>query len=242
MTKTISEQLAEKTLKELGLTRVNGQLVEDQTFKHKSPLQNSRVWKHPEGYKYLVQWSNSVLLRYFGRRLTDSLPKSEYRRKAQLDDCLRSVIRNIEEGFKRSTTSDYLQFLSYSQASLEEGKGDIKDLTQDNFLKSKLGSSLTSIGINLGDFNKALSSSNHPLYSSNNPLEEFKGSYRRLEEIYPPLAKVKAEDLTYEIFLELINKTDYLLRVLVQSLETKLAQNQKHYQVQQAKIKVWRKK
>ena len=207
----------------------------------KHPTQQSRTWKDPEGYKYLFPWSNAVLLRVLGRKLTDSLPKSEYRRKSQLDDCLRSVVRNIEEGFKRSTTSEYCQFLGYSQGSLEEGKGDIKDLAQDRFLSSKPGSSLLSIGVNLKSFNTSLRSSNHPLSSSKNPLEEFKGGYRRLEELYPPLSRVRPQDLTIEIFLELINKTDYLLRILVQSLEVKLAKDQKYYQVEQAKLKAWRK-
>ena len=39
-----------------------------------------------------------------------------------------------------------------------------------------------------------------------------------------------------DLFIELINKTDYLLRVLVQSLEKKLAEDQKYYQVEQARI------
>lgn len=202
--------------------------------KPKKILQNSRSWSHPEGYKFLVQWSNSVLLRYLGRKLTDFLPKSEYRRKAQLDDCLRSVVRNIEEGYKRSTTAEYTQFLGYSQGSLEEGKGDIKDLTQDRFLKSRIGSSLTDLGIDLGEFNWK--------------LKEFRGGlevdkqqdtflYRPLEVLYPPLSRVHAQDLTYEMFLELINKTDFLLRKLVESLEVKLNQDRKGYQVDQLRIK-----
>ena len=137
----------------------------------KQPTQSSRVWKDPEGYKYLVQWSNAVLLRLLVRKLTESLPKSEYRRKAQLDDCARSVVRNIEEGYKRATTAEYIQFLGYSQGSLEETKGDIKDLTQDKFLKSIPGSGLTSIGVNLKSFNE----------SFKRPLEDFKGVYRSLE-------------------------------------------------------------
>jgi hypothetical protein len=127
-----------------------------------------------------------------------------------------------------------VQFIGYSQGSLEEIKGDVRDWAQDKFLPSKPGSSLAGIGINLIDFNRSL---NRPLKSSNNPLEEIKGEYRSLEEIYPPLASIKSSDLTYEIFLELINKTDYLLRVLVQSLEKKLNQDHKGYQIDQLKIR-----
>ena len=216
-----------------------------------NPLKStSRSWTDPEGYKYLVPWSNAVLLRFFVRRFTESLPKSEYRRKSQVDDAARSVVRNIEEGFKRTTTGEYLQFVGYSQGSLEEVRGDIRELAEDKFLRSEPGSSLVGIGINLGDFNKGLredkgnikdskgplpsshsplNSSKSPLSSSNYPLTSFKSSppvkdfaYRPLTALYPPLSNFKVSNLTYEIFIELINKTDWLLRQLVQSLEQKL--------------------
>lgn len=213
----------------------------------KRPLQRSRVWKDPEGYKYLGVWSNTVLLRFLVREFTASLPKSEYRRKAQVDDAARSTVRNVEEGYKRSTTSEYLQFLGYSQGSLEEVKGDIRELTEDKFLKTKPGSSLAGLGIELGDFNKALRSLKDPLISSKNPLRGAKGKlrdgkeseflYRPLTILYPPLRKLEAENLTYEIFMELINKTDYLFRALVLSLEKKLNEEQKGYQIEQARIR-----
>ena len=208
MTNSVSQQLAEKTLRELSATE--------------KPQQNSRAWKDPEGYKYLVPWSNTVLLRFFVRRFTESLPKSEYRRKSQIDDAARSVVRNIEEGYKRTTTSEYLQFIGYSQGSLEEVKGDIRELTEDKFLQSKPGSSLVGIGINLGKFNQG--------------LKEDKGNYRKIKDfnyhpltlLYPPLSNIEVKNLTYEIFIELINKTDWLLRKLVESLENKLRINKKN--------------
>ncbi|MBI4098257.1 MAG: hypothetical protein HY426_04440 [Candidatus Levybacteria bacterium] len=209
----------------------------DKTFRELSapekPKQRSRVWKHPQGYRYLVQWSNAVLLRYLIRLLTNSLPKSEYRRKAQLDDAGRS----------------YLDFIGFSQGSLEEDKGDIRELTEDGFLRSQPGSGLGDIGINLGDFNTALKP------GVKGDLEEHKGGlqerpgqkqnpdsdklflYRPLTTLYPPLAKVRAQDLTYEMFIELINKTDFLLRKLVESLERKLSTDQKYYQVERARIR-----
>ncbi|KKP67343.1 MAG: S23 ribosomal protein [Candidatus Roizmanbacteria bacterium GW2011_GWA2_35_19] len=202
MDKSISQQLVEKTLREIEET--------------KNPQSSSRAWTDPDGYKYLVPWSNAVLLRFFIRKFTESLPKSEYRRKSQVDDAARSVVRNIEEGYKRTTTSEYLQFIGYSQGSLEEVKGDVRELTEDKFLQSSPGSSLVGIGINLGELNKG--------------LKENKGNYRKIKDfnyhpitlLYPPLNNVTAHDLTYEIFIELINKTDWLLRKLVESLENKL--------------------
>lgn len=152
-----------------------------------------------------------------------------------MDDAARSVVRNQEEGFKRSTTKEYSDFIGFSQGSLEEVKGDIRELAEDGFLKSKPGSSLASIGLNLKDLNTVL--------KPKGKLEEFKGElkesflYQPLTILYPPLNKVRAEDLSYEIFLELINKTDYNLRVLVESLEKKLNDEKKGYQIEQARIK-----
>ncbi|PIU03330.1 hypothetical protein COT44_03855 [Candidatus Shapirobacteria bacterium CG08_land_8_20_14_0_20_39_18] len=211
----IIQELVEKTMRELNTP--------------KKPVQSSRVWKDPEGYRYLTSWSNSVLLRHFIRLYTISLPKSEYRRKAQLDDAGRSNVRNQEEGFKRSTTSEYIEFVGFSPGSLEEIKGDVRELAEDGFLPSKPESSLAGIGINLKDLNTALK-------EVKGNLENGKFLYRPLTILYPPLTQIKAENLTYEIFIELINKTDYLLRVLVQSLEKKLAEDQKYYQVEQARI------
>ena len=187
--------------------------------RQKNPSQNSRTWTHPEGYRYLVQWSNAILLRFLVTIFTSKV--KSFKRKDQLDDAARSTVRDIEEGYKRANTAPYIEFLSYSQGSLEEVKGDIRDATQDGLLKSRPGSSLADLGINLKELNSAL----RPLPSSIDPLsssklKDIKGGYRSvkepesdkkifafrpLQEIYPPLAKVKPEDLTYEIFFELIN-------------------------------------
>lgn len=229
---TIQNELVEKTMREL--------------TKPKHPQSRSRIWKDPEGYKYLVAWSNAVLLRFLIRLITNSLSKSEYRRKSQLDDAGRSVVRNIEEGYKRATTSEYLQFIGYSQGSLEEVKGDIRELTEDRFLRSVPSSSLVGISLDLGNLNQALKgnkgqikdgikSSNPPLTSSKSNLKPWE--YHPLTILYPPLAKVRAENLTYEVFLELINKTDWNLRKLVQSLEKKVVADQKGYQIEKARIR-----
>lgn len=205
------------------------------------PLQRSRVWQDPEGYRYLVQWSNAVLLRYMVRLVTDALPKSEYRRKAQLDDAARSVVRNIEEGYKRATTREYLDFIGYSQGSLEEVKGDVREMTEDGLLVSRPGSSQGGIGIDLGDLHRALQGDKGRYRTREDSIDSDGGkrdfSYRPLKILYPPLSKVIAKELTYEIFLELINKTDWLLRKLVESLEKKLADERRWYQVEQARIR-----
>lgn len=219
------------------------------------PKQGSRTWESPVGYRYLVQWSNSVLLRYLIRQFTVTLPKSEYRRKAQLDDAARSTVRNIEEGFKRSNTSTYIEFIGFSQGSLEEVKGDIRDLVEDKFLPTMPGSSLKGVGLDLGDLNTVLKpnslkevkgnledviddvSTNNPQYTAKSFTPRAIPGYTPLDILYLPLKQLKVTDLTYEMFLELINKTDFLFRSLVESLELKLSNDQKHYKVEQAKIK-----
>ena len=241
------------------------------------PSAKSRSWGSPEGYRYLAPWSNAVLLRYFVRAYTSRLPKSEYRRKSQTDDAARSVVRNIEEGYKRATTSEYLQFLSYSEGSLEEVKGDIRELSEDGFLKSKAGSSLADLGISLKDLSDALKREHGRYYrevkgegsikgdygelggikgensdtkgedsevkgENSETLgegsgEKAPGAYRPLSEIYLPLKRLNADEVTYEQFMELINKTAFLLRKLAESLEAKLAKEGKAHEVEQLKRK-----
>ena len=211
------------------------------------PKQKSRVWSDPEGYKWLVPWSNAVLLRFLIRKFTESLPQSEYRRKAQVDDAARSVVRNIEEGYKRATTSEYIDFIGYSQGSLEEVKGDVRELTEDGFLRSQPGAALVDVGIDLGEFHGRLKERRGKVKEVTGEIEEDnKGmvqerktpwDYRPVTVLYPPLSNIYAKDLTYEMFLELINKTDYLLRTLVASLERKLAADRQGYQIQQMKLR-----
>ena len=125
----------------------------------------TRQWTHPEGYKYLAVWKNAVELQKMVKEFTKTLPRSEKRRKEHMEDASRSVQRNIEEGYKRPTTKEYLDFLGYSQGSLEELKGDVRDCLRDGLMGKEL----------------------------------------------------------HDKFIELINKTDWLFRRLVASLEKKMA-------------------
>ncbi|OGE19114.1 hypothetical protein A3J19_00525 [Candidatus Daviesbacteria bacterium RIFCSPLOWO2_02_FULL_41_8] len=209
----IQQQIA-KTLKELSAP--------------KKPLQRSRVWQDPQGYQYLAVWQNAALLRVLIRKFTLNLTLNypfERRLKAQLDDAARSQKRNIEEGWKRPTTSEYLNFLGYAQASLEEVKGDIRDAKVDSFLPSKPLSSLKDIGIDLNVFKGPAKGQ-----AKGEPTDPGHPYFQPLETLSP-------NTLTFEMFIELINKTDYLLRVLVESLEKKLRENQKGYRIEQERIK-----
>ncbi len=208
------------------------------------PQEASRISKAPNGYIFLIAWSNASLLRILNRKFTGSLPKSEHRLKAQADDSCRSVVANIEEGFARQTTSEYINFLGYSRASLIEEKGDVQRSLQDGFLKSVPRSNLEKLGISLADWHEALKR------SVISKPDEFKGIYRNLEEsrgkrgghlgsfkfFYNPVDSLKSDNLTYEIFIELINKTDWNIRKLIESLEKKLDRDKKYYQVEKMRI------
>ncbi len=201
MAKTISEQLSDKTLKEL---------AEAEKLKARS-----RTWKNPQGYRFLIQWSNLVLLRILVRKFTETLPKSEYRTKTQADDAARSNVANLEEGWKRPTTKEYLTFLGFTQASLEEVKGDVERWLQDGFIASVPKSQLSNLGIDLKAWSLWVQNPLNSFRILYFPLKSSKGFYRTLEDL-------KGNELTYEVFIELINKTDWLLRRLVLSLEQKL--------------------
>ena len=128
------------------------QLIEKSKQELSAPdrlVQRSRTWQDPKGYQYLGVWQNAALLRVLVRKFTLTLPLWEKRLKAQMDDCARSQKRNIEEGWKRANTPDYLNFIGYSQGSLEELKGDIRDAKTDGFLKSIPDSNLLRVGIDL---------------------------------------------------------------------------------------------
>lgn len=85
----------------------------------------------PDGFKELLVYKRAEETRFYVVKLTDKLPYDEKRRKAHLNDSARSVKQNIVEGWKRATTKEYYDFLSFSQGSLAEIKEDIKDLDQD---------------------------------------------------------------------------------------------------------------
>lgn len=194
----------------------------------KKPLQKSRVWQDPKGYQYLAVWQNAALLRVLVRKFTLNLTLNhpfERRLKAQLDDAARSQKRNIEEGWKRPTTSEYLNFLGFAQGSLEEVRGDIRDAKTDKFLRGEEGSNLRDIGINLNVFKGP--SKGQAKGEPTDPGHPY----------YQPLITLNPNTLTFEMFMELINKTDYLLRALVQSLEKKLREDQKGYRIEQERIK-----
>ena len=89
--------------------------------------------KNPVGYRNLITWKQAGdiyrLSKEFTRRYLGRM--EDGRLIGHINDSARSVQRNIEEGFKRVTTKEYLQFLGFSRASLEELKGDFEELKRE---------------------------------------------------------------------------------------------------------------
>lgn len=96
------------------------------------------MFHKPDGFKDLLVYRRAEELRLETQKLTAKLPYKEQRRKVHLNDSARSVKQNIVEGWKRSTTKEYYDFLSFSLGSLAEIKEDIKDLLQDNIIEKDI--------------------------------------------------------------------------------------------------------
>jgi len=103
--------------------------------------------KNPEGYKQLLVYQRAEELREFVFKITENFPQVERRRKEHMRDSARSTKQNIVEGWKRETTQQYIDFLSFSFGSLgelkEDGEDSLKDglITKEEFegLKRKCG-------------------------------------------------------------------------------------------------------
>ncbi|MHA2060820.1 MAG: four helix bundle protein [Candidatus Sifarchaeia archaeon] len=225
--KSIHQQLAEKTFKELGFDPKTGKPLSSPNqspnssysppnkkshtppFRIKDLEKTARQSSSGKTYKYSAVYRNSVILRLLIKKFTDSLnPKKHHRLISQLDSAARSVVANIREGYVRPKSSDYSTFLGYSQGSLEEVRGDIEDAKDDGLIKSKPDSNLKSLDIFLKP---------PPNVSPSDHLRELK---RKIREI-------KSEDLTCEIFIEIINKTDWLLKRTVEGLDKKIISDEK---------------
>lgn len=218
--KTISQKLAEKTFKELGFNpksgkplsrnkigdykrklRGNKELSSNSSYQSlnnppKSPFRikdlekTKRQSSSGKTYQYSAIYRNSVVLRLLIKKFTDSLnPKKHHRLISQLDSAARSVVANIREGYVRPKSSDYSTFLGYSQGSLEEVRGDIEDAKDDGLIPSRPETSLKTLNISLKP---------SPNISPKTHLTSLK---RRIGEI-------RSVNLSYEIYLEIINKTN----------------------------------
>jgi len=84
-------------------------------------------YKNPQGYKQLRTWQQAKEILELTEEFCATFPTKDLRTGQYLTDLkdqmlrsARSVIRNIEEGFVRTTTKEYISFLGFSKGSLEE--------------------------------------------------------------------------------------------------------------------------
>lgn len=90
--------------------------------------------KNPDGFKGLLVYQRALELYDLIFKITARFPICERRRREQMESCTRSVKQNIVEGWKRETTREYINFLSYSFGSLGEIKEDVKDCFRDKLI------------------------------------------------------------------------------------------------------------
>jgi hypothetical protein len=230
-TKSISQQLVEKTYRELSSPRPPLSSRKPPVY---SPFQipalekTTRQAQKTTGYKASASWQTASLLRDLLTLWIESLPPVSSpnlplfsRLKAQLLDAARSVVANIEEGWARPSTKEFLDYLGFSQGSLTEVRGDIERCHADGILKSIPHSNLRSLSI--------------PTPSRNLPYppvasRHFPSKYGKLQAKLREFTgrNIKGNQLTYEIFLEFINKTSYLLTRTVTGLQNKLVTDTKN--------------
>lgn len=250
--KPISQQLAEKTFKELGLDPKTGKPIP--TTSRKSPVDShnlpfripalektKRQAASTTGYKASATWQTASLLRDLLTFRFTSLKPSPVdfplfsRLKAQVLDASRSVVANIEEGWARPSTKEYLDFLGYSQASLAEVRGDLERMLTDGILPSAtITSRIPPVTSGNSPVPKTLKSIgiSTPSREFPYPPAKYRGNPGKYGSLKAKLREytgknVNPKDLTYEIFIELINKTDWLLKKAVRGLDEKIITDEK---------------
>lgn len=90
-------------------------------------------YKNPLAYKELRTWQQANEILELTDEFIKTLPSKEPAR-GHMDRSARSTVRNIEEGFRRTTTAEYINFLGFSAGSNEELLADY-----EHCLKGGLG-------------------------------------------------------------------------------------------------------
>lgn len=175
-----------------------------------------------QGYKASAYWQTASLLRDLIQLYLEIIPSHQFRRKTQLEDAARSMVATIEEGWARPSTKEYLDYLGFSQASLAEVRGDMERLYTDGYLKGSYGNEREFRGLKIPTPSRSFPYP--PVNSRINPTRY--GTIRERLREYTG-RNIEAKDLTYEIFIEFINKIDYLLKNTVFGLQEKIIKTEK---------------
>ncbi|HLB32537.1 MAG TPA: four helix bundle protein [Patescibacteria group bacterium] len=82
-------------------------------------------YKNPLAYKQLRTWQQANEILRLTEEFIKTLPHNEPA-KSHMDRSARSTVRNIEEGFRRTSTREYINFLGFSAGSNEELMADFE--------------------------------------------------------------------------------------------------------------------
>jgi four helix bundle protein len=88
-------------------------------------------------YKRLIVGQNAHSLCLLVHGTTERFPKTELRRVAHMRDAAPSVKQHIQEGYKRPSRGESMQFPSFSQSSLAELSGDVEDCLEDGLMNNE---------------------------------------------------------------------------------------------------------
>ncbi|MBI5621094.1 four helix bundle protein [Candidatus Gottesmanbacteria bacterium] len=160
------------------------------------------------------------------------------RLRTQVDDAGRSMVSTFEEGWTRPSTKEFLDFIGFSHASLIEIRGDIDRTHADGLLTSARefppSSHTTPVSSRTPSAaSSAMASAGIPTPSRNFPYPPLIS--RRDPVLYGKVRErlweytghdIDASGLTFELFIELINKCSYLLRRTVEGLWGKLSRDE----------------
>jgi len=101
--------------------------------------------RNPLGYRTLRTWQQANELFELTEEFICTLPSRHPKTSQFLSDIkdhmnrsVRSVVRNIEEGYARVSTKEYISFLGFSAGSLEELIGDYKYCQRGNIGDDKM--------------------------------------------------------------------------------------------------------
>lgn len=160
----------------------------------------------------------------------------------QMEDAARSLVSTFEEGWARPSTKEYLDFIGFSQASLVELHGDFERCMTDGLIKTEreqtgsYGNVRETRDTRVRESPMARAGIPTPSRTFPYPpvsSRTFPSTYGKLRERLREFTgrEIKAENLSYELFVELINKTSYLFKRTVEGLWHKLSADE------QAKLK-----
>ena len=218
-------------------------------FRIRAIEKTQRQWTSDQGYKASASWQTASLLRdltllwttehlgkYTGNygKLREQTgidsrvnPGTIRRLRAQMEDAARSMVSTFEEGWGRPSTKEFLDFIGFSQASLVELRGDFERCMTDGLiqtgtygrLREHTGGPMGRVGI--------------PTPSRDFPYppvasRKFPEKYGKLREKLREFTgrEIHAKDLTYELFIELANKTSHLFKRTVEGLWGKLSRDE----------------